>query len=114
MASPAASDEKPDGSIHLRIDKLPRERASSTGTCSRRRSIPRWAPRASGEYRSGIESPWLIEKAEAIFLPKIDEELLAEIDGMVEGLGVAGVKTSRGEMIAYNAITELTSSGGRR
>ena len=55
-----------------------------------------------------MDWPWLVGKAEAMFLPKIDAELLAEIDGMVEGLGVAGVKTSRGEMIAYNGITELS------
>ena len=97
-----------DGWIHLRIDGAPRERGFQHGyllakeiDSSLRTTRKRW------EYRSGMEWPWLVAKAEAMFGPKIDAELLAEIDGMVEGLEAAGVKTSRGEMIAYNGITEL-------
>ena len=97
-----------DGWIHLRIDGAARERGFQHGyllaseiEASLRTTRKRW------EYRSGMDWPWLVGKAEAMFLPRIDAELLAEIDGMVEGLGVAGVKTSRGEMIAYNGITEL-------
>ena len=97
-----------DGWIHLRIDGAPRERGFQHGyllareiDSSLRTTRKRW------EYRSGMDWPWLVGKAEAMFLPKIDAELLAEIDGMVEGLAAAGVKTSRGEMIAYNGITEL-------
>ena len=97
-----------DGWIHLRIDGSPRERGFQHGyLLAKEIDSSLGTTRKRWEYRSGMDWPWLVGKAEAMFLPKIDEELLAEIDGMVEGLGVAGVKTSRGEMIAYNAITEL-------
>lgn len=97
-----------DGWIHVRIDGAPRERGFQHGyllgkeiEASLRTTRKRW------EYRSGMDWPWLVRKAEAMFLRKIDPELLAELDGMVEGLAAAGVRTSRGEMIAYNGITEL-------
>ena len=85
-----------DGWIHLRIVGAPRERGFQHGyllakeiDSSLRTTRKRW------EYRSGMDWPWLVGKAEAMFLPKIDAELVAEIDGMVEGLEAAGVKTSR-------------------
>jgi hypothetical protein len=97
-----------DGWIQLRIAGAPRERGFQHGyllskeiEASLRTTRKRW------EYRSGMDWPWLVGKAEAMFLPRIDAELLAEIDGMVEGLGAAGVTASRGEMITYNGITEL-------
>jgi hypothetical protein len=103
-----ASRTERDGWIHLRIAGAPRERGFQHGyllakeiEASLRTTRKRW------EYRSGMDWPWLVGKAEAMFLPKIDTELLAEIDGLVTGLGAAGVATSRGEMIAYNGITEL-------
>ena len=75
-----------DGWIHLRIDGAPRERGFQHGyllakeiESSLRTTRKRW------EYRSGMDWPWLVGKAEAMFLPKIDAELVAEIDGMVGG-----------------------------
>ena len=51
--------------------------ASSTGTSSRRRSSPRCAPRASGGSTArGWTGRGSCGKAEAMFLPKIDAELL--------------------------------------
>lgn len=42
-----------------------------------------------------------------MFIPKIDDENLAEIDGMVEGMKAAGVATTREEMVTYNGHMEL-------
>jgi hypothetical protein len=42
-----------------------------------------------------------------MFTRKIDQENLAEMDGIVEGLQAAGVQSSRDEIIAYNAYFEL-------
>ena len=63
--------------------------------------------RASWEHDSGMEWAWLVKRAAAMFVPKIDSENLAELDGIAEGAQAAGVTTSREELIAYNAILEL-------
>jgi hypothetical protein len=97
-----------EGWISLRIAGEPRERGFQHGyllaqeiDASLRTTRRRW------EHQSGMDWPWLVQKAQALFLPKIDSELLEELDGLVEGLAAAGVPTSRAEMIAYNGITEL-------
>lgn len=39
--------------------------------------------------------------------PKVDEENLAELDGIVAGMKAAGIATTRDEIIAYNAQLEF-------
>src|SRR5438045_1615099 len=63
--------------------------------------------RIGWEHGSGMDWSWLVERAGAMFIAKIDAENLAEIDGMVEGARWAGVSTSRAELIAYNGTLEL-------
>jgi hypothetical protein len=63
--------------------------------------------RAGWEHQSSMEWSWLTAHAGAMFLPKIDGENLAELDGIVEGARAAGVNFSREDLIAYNAILEL-------
>jgi hypothetical protein len=65
------------------------------------------ASRIRWEYESGMTWQWFVDSGAKLFEPKLDDELLAEIDGMVEGLNAAGVRTTRGEMIAYNGFVEL-------
>lgn len=64
--------------------------------------------RMAWQYQSAMDWPWLTEKAAAFMTPKIDPENLAEIDGIAEGLKAAGVPLSRNDLIAYNAIFELS------
>ncbi|MHB8970642.1 MAG: C45 family peptidase [Pirellulaceae bacterium] len=59
------------------------------------------------KHQTAMEWSWLIEQSKRMFIPTIDPENLAEIDGMVEGLAVAGVHSSREELVAYNGIIEL-------
>src|SRR5438067_2493073 len=59
------------------------------------------------KQESSMEWPWLLEKASAMFEPKIDRENLDEIDGIVAGMRAAGVETTRAELIAYNGFFEL-------
>ena len=61
------------------------------------------------EYDTAMQWSWLVHEAKKMFLPHIDAENLAEIDGIVEGLQAAGVPTSREEMVAYNGFIELHS-----
>src|SRR5438132_758571 len=63
--------------------------------------------RVGWEHGSGMDWSWLVERAGAMFIPKMDAENLAEIDGMVEGARARGVSTSRAELVAYNGTLEL-------
>ena len=58
-------------------------------------------------HDSGVEWAWLVETAAPMLIPRIDSENLAEIDGIVEGLAAAGVRSTREEMVTFNAIIEL-------
>jgi hypothetical protein len=96
------------GWTYLHIEGGPRERGFQHGyLLSKEIAEVLRSDRAIWEYRSAMEWSWLIEKAEAMFTPKIDAENLAELDGIVEGLQAAGVKTTRGELIADNGVIEL-------
>jgi hypothetical protein len=64
--------------------------------------------RASWEHASAMEWQWLIERASAMFTPRIDAENLAELDGIADGMRAAGHPTTRDELIAYNGIIELS------
>lgn len=59
------------------------------------------------KYQSALEWQWLVQKAGNMFTPKVDIENITEIDGIVEGMKAAGVKTSRDEIVAYNGYMEL-------
>ena len=65
------------------------------------------ATRTSWEHESGMDWDWLVNRATALFVPKIDPENLAELDGIAEGARASGFNTSRAELIAYNGILEL-------
>jgi hypothetical protein len=59
-------------------------------------------------HQSTMDWPWLVHRAAAMFVPKIDPENLAELDGIAEGARAHGVNVSRDEILTYNAIIELT------
>jgi hypothetical protein len=97
-----------DGWISLRLDGSPRELGFQHGYLlakeidgSLRTTRKEW------EYGSGMDWSWLVQKGNEMFLPRIDSSLLAELDGIVEGLAAAGVKSDRAEIITYNGIIEL-------
>jgi hypothetical protein len=64
--------------------------------------------RTAWQYESAMDWQWLTEKAAALFTAKIDKENLAELDGMAAGLKAASVPLTRNDLIAYNAIFELS------
>jgi hypothetical protein len=64
--------------------------------------------RVSWEYQSAMEWKWLVERTSAMFVPKIDAENLAELEGIAEGARIAGVEVTRADLIAYNGIIELS------
>ncbi|MGO8679195.1 MAG: C45 family autoproteolytic acyltransferase/hydolase [Limisphaerales bacterium] len=65
--------------------------------------------RASWEHESAMPWTWLVNHAAAMFVPKIDAENLAELDGIAQGARAAGFDVSRDDVIAYNGIIELQS-----
>jgi hypothetical protein len=63
--------------------------------------------RVAWEHESGMDWDYLVKSAGAMFVPKIDPENMAELDGIVAGARAAGVTFSREELIVYNGILEL-------
>lgn len=63
---------------------------------------------AEWKYQSSMEWSWLVQRSNDIILPKVDAEILAEIDGMVSGMKAAGIRTTREELVAVNAVIDLT------
>ena len=64
--------------------------------------------RAGWEHQSAMSWHWLVTNASAIFIPKIDPENLAELDGIAAGARAGGADVSREEIVAYNGIIELS------
>jgi len=97
------------GWIYLHTEGEPRQRGFQRGyLLAKEIGAALEVTSAGWRYASSMEWPWLVERAEAMFVSKIDPENLAEIDGMVEGVRAAGANTSRGDLIAYNGIIELS------
>jgi len=59
-------------------------------------------------HNTAMEWPWLLERVLPFLEPRTDPETLAELDGLVEGLAAADMKTSRSEMLVYNAWVEIS------
>jgi hypothetical protein len=96
------------GWIYLHVEGEARDRGFQQGYLLAREIAEGLVmTRVSWEHESGMDWPWLIKEAETMFMPKIDEENLAEIEGISEGARAAGVNTTREEMLAYNGILEL-------
>jgi hypothetical protein len=58
-------------------------------------------------YQSALDWDWLVQKAAVMFTPKIDNENILEIEGIVEGMKAVNVNTNLDEIVAYNGYMEL-------
>jgi len=97
------------GWIYLHVQGGPRQRGFERGyLLAREINDGLRTTRVVWEHRSAMEWPWLVRRAAAMFLPKLDPENLAELDGIAQGLRAAGCPASREELIAYNGIIELS------
>jgi hypothetical protein len=97
-----------NGWIYLHIEGEPRQRGFQHGyLLAKEIAEALRVHRALWKHESGMEWDWLVEKSKAMFTPKVDQENLADIDGIVEGLAAAGVKSTRDEIIAYNGWFDL-------
>jgi hypothetical protein len=103
-----AQRSEKNGWIYLRIEGEPRQRGFQHGyLLAKEIAETLRVRRALWKHDSGMEWTWLVGKSRAMYTPKVDAENLAEIDGIVEGLAAAGVKSSRDEMVAWNGYLDL-------
>jgi len=97
------------GWIYLHIEGEPRARGFQHGyLLGKEIADGLRVTRLEWQHHSSMEWPWLVTRAAAMFVPKIDAENLAELDGIADGARAAGVAVSRDEIIAYNGIIELS------
>jgi hypothetical protein len=97
-----------DGWLYVRIEGEPNARGFQYGyLCARDIGWALNVRRVEWEHDSGMEWTWLVTKSNEMILPKLDPELLEEMNGMVSGMHAAGEATTLGEMVAYNAYLEL-------
>jgi hypothetical protein len=103
-----ANRHEKNGWIYVHIEGTPQERGFQHGYLTAneiKESLYKLSTK--WKYISAMEWPWLVKKAHDILTTKVDEENLAEIDGMVEGMKAAGVSTTRDELVALNGYMEL-------
>jgi hypothetical protein len=96
------------GWIYLHIEGTPEERGFQHGYLLAKEI--RESIRVLSEvwhYQSALEWNWLVQKAGNMFTPKIDAESISELKGIIEGMTVAGVKSSLNELVTYNSYMEL-------
>ena len=104
-----AERHEKDGWIYLHIEGGPRERGFQYGYLL----APEIAEglkgdRVTWENQTAMPWAWLVKKASAMFTAKVPPEYLAELGGIAEGMRAAGVDVSRDEVLAYNAMYELS------
>ena len=98
-----------NGWVYLHIEGTPEERGFQHGYLLANEIA--WAVKTTREewhQQSGMEWNWLLAKSRRFINPRVDAENLAEIGGIVEGAGANGFDTTRDEIIAFNAIIDLT------
>jgi hypothetical protein len=97
------------GWIYLHIEGEPRERGFQHGyLLAKEIADGLRVTRIQWQHQSAMDWRWLVARAAAMFVPRIDAENLAELEGIADGAQAAGAKFSRDELIAYNGIIELS------
>ena len=106
---PAERHDK-QGWVYLHIEGQPHERGFQHGyLLAKEIAEAIRITRCEWEHDTAMDWPWLVAKVKTLFVPKIDAENLAEIDGIAEGMSAAGSPTTREEIVAYNGAGELAS-----
>jgi hypothetical protein len=103
-----ANRHEKDGWIYLHIEGKPEERGFQHGYLLAKEI--KEALRQMNEvwhYQTAMDWQWLVDRSAKMFNSKIDNENMAEMEGIVEGMKSAGVTTTRDEIVAYNASTEF-------
>jgi len=103
-----ANRHEKNGWIYLHIEGAPKERGFQHGyLLANEIQESLRIVGAVWHYQSALEWTWMIQQGGKLFTPKVDQEIIAELDGIVEGMKAAGIITSRDEMVTYNGYMEL-------
>jgi hypothetical protein len=91
-----ANRHEKNGWIYLHIEGSPEERGFQHGYLLAK-EIKESIRVLSEEwhYESALDWQWLVQKAGNMFTPKVDIENITEINGIVEGMKMAGVAINR-------------------
>jgi hypothetical protein len=104
----SANRHEKNGWIYLHIEGTPRERGFQHGyLLAKEISESIRALSVGWNYKTALDWKWLVKKAGEILRPKVDRENLTEIDGIVEGMKMAGFETTEDEIVALNGYMEL-------
>lgn len=103
-----AKRESHDGWIYVHVEGGPRERGFQHGyLLAKEIDDGLRMRRKEWNYFDGMEWRWLTSKVKTLVIPKVDADLLAEIDGIAEGMNAAGIATTREDLVAYNDWFDL-------
>ena len=103
-----ATRAEQDGWILLTIAGAPREMGFQHGYLLHREIAASMnITRKKWFHDTGMEWTWLVKQGDRILRPKIDDKIMRELEGIVEGLAAAGVMTTLSEMIAFNGFIDL-------
>jgi hypothetical protein len=96
------------GWVYLHVEGEPKARGFQHGyLLAREIAEGLKSTRAGWEHETGMDWPFLVKRSAAMFMPKIDPENMAELQGITDGASAAGTQTTLEEILAYNAILEL-------
>jgi hypothetical protein len=95
-----ANRHEKNGWTYLHIEGSPRERGFQHGYLLAKEI--KESIRVLSEvwhYQSALEWQWLVQKAGIMFTPEVDNENITELEGIVEGMEAADVKTKLKEIV---------------
>ena len=103
-----ANRHEKNGWIYLHIEGTPQERGFQHGYLMAKEikeSI--YALSRIWNYQTALDWQWLVQKTHKMFTPKVDQENISEIEGIVEGMKAAGISSTLDEMVTYNGYMEI-------
>jgi hypothetical protein len=103
-----ANRHEKNGWIYLHIEGSPNERGFQHGYLLANEIKESLRVLSESWYhQTALDWQWLVDKSANMFTPRIDDENLEEIDGIVQGMKASGITSNRDEIIAYNGYMEL-------
>ncbi len=103
-----ANRHEKNGWIYLHIEGSPQERGFQHGyLLSKEIGDAIRTLSEIWEYKTAMKWSWYVARGHDVLTVRTDPENLAEIDGIAEGMKMAGITTSRDELVALNGYPEL-------
>jgi len=104
-----ANRHEKNGWIYLHIEGSPEERGFQHGyLLAKEIKGAIWRTAEVWHYQTAMTWQWMVEQSVKMFIPKIDDENMAEMKGIAEGARAAGENVSLDEIVTFNASTDFT------